>query len=167
MNMENNYLLTIFKEHQKKPYPIVMEPMYYRIEIENRIAECIGKELGLDVKEVTKYLRAPAPYPYGDHPIPKKILLNICKTINNLKESDVNKMSEIRDGIKFYQVSADIDNFLKFIIMYIWEVFYHVFGFGGGDREKKLNDFKNLITNKPVLIAIESMDKHFRKNKSN
>ena len=164
MNMENNYLLTIFKEHQKKPYPIVMEPMYYRVEIENRIAECIGKELGLDIKEITKYLRA-QPDSYGDHSTVKKILLNICKTINNLKESDVNKMSEIRDGIKFYQVSADIDNFLKFIIMYIWEVFYHVFDYG--DREKKLNDFKNLITNKPVLIAIESMDKHFRKNKSN
>tara|TARA_Y100000768_G_scaffold184167_1_gene137904 strand:- start:227 stop:433 length:207 start_codon:yes stop_codon:yes gene_type:complete len=64
-----------------------------------------------------------------------------------------------------FPTSAGIDNFLKFIFMYIWEVFYHVFDYG--DREKKLNDFKNLITNKPVLIAIESMDKHYRKNKTN
>ena len=163
--MENNYLLTVFKEHQKKPYPIVMEPMYYRVEIENRISECIGKELGLDVKEITKYLRGQSNRYGYDHSKAKKILLNICKTINNLKESDVNKMSEIRDGIKFYQVGALKDNFLKFIIMFIWENFYHVFD--SGDREKKLNDFKNLITNKPVLIAIESMDKHFRKNISN
>ena len=86
----------------------------------------------------------------------------MCETINALDEFDVDSMSRVYSGKKFYETNANIDNFLKFIIMYVWDNLSLLTSFR--NREEKLEFLKTVITNKSVLEAIESMDNRYRKN---
>ena len=63
---------------------------------------------------------------------------------------------------KFYKINANTDNFLKFIIMYVWDNLNLLTS--SRNREEKLEFLKTVITNKSVLEAIESMDKRHKRN---
>ena len=144
MNKEN-YLLTIFKEHRNNPYNIYRLSMCGGcIEIEKRLYACMEKDLGI-ICNLNTYKKT-----------------GRGKTINALDKFDVDLMSRVYSGKKFYETNANLDNFLKFIIMYVWDNLSLLTSYR--NIEEKLKFLKTLITNKFVLEAIESMEKHYKKN---
>ena len=162
MKKEENYLLTIFKEHRNRPFNI------YRlsgcggcIEIEKRLYACMEKDLGI-ICNINTYKKTGRGRNVSLHPKANEMILNLCKTINALDKFDVDTMSRVYFGKKFYETNANIDNFLKFIIMYVWDNLSLLTSFR--NREEKLEFLKTVITNKSVLEAIESMDNRYRKN---
>ena len=162
MKKEENYLLTIFKEHRNRPFNI------YRlsgcggcIEIEKRLYICMEEDLGI-ICNLNTYKKTQRVRHLSSHPKGHKMLLNMCETINALDEFDVDSMSRVYFGKKFYETNANIDNFLKFIIMYVWDNLSLLTSFR--NREEKLEFLKTVIKNKSVLEAIESMDNRYRKN---
>ena len=167
MKTKENYLLTIYKEHRNCPFNI------YRlsgcggcIEIEKRLYACMEEDLGI-ICNLNIYKKAQRGRDVFSHPKGKEMILNLCKTINALDKFDIDSMSRVHFGkkyfgIKFYETNANLDNFLKFIIMYVWENLNLLTS--SGNREEKLEFLKTVITNKPVLEAIKSMDKRYRKN---
>ena len=161
MQTKENYLLTIFKEHQKEPYVIWrLSGCGGCIEIEKRLYACMEKDLEI-ICNLNTYKKTGG-RDILNHPKGHMMLLNMCETINALGRFDVDLMSRVRRGKKFYETDTNFDNFLKFIIMYAWDNLNLLNSFGNG--EKKLEFFKTLITNKYVLEAIESMEKHYKKN---
>ena len=163
MKNKENYLLKIFKEHQKEPYLI------YRlsgcggcIEIEKRLYACMEEDLGITF-DLNTYKKTEGRY-ISCHPKGHKMLLNMCETINALDEFDVDSMSRVRFGLKFYEDNINRDNFLKFIIMYVWDNLNLLTS--SGNREEKIDFLKTIITNNPVLEAIKFMDKKYRKDYS-
>ena len=161
MQTKENYLLTIFKEHQKEPYLIWrLSGCGGCIEIEKRLYACMEKDLEI-ICNLNTYKKTGGRN-ISNHPKGYKMLLNMCEKINALGRFDVDLMSRVRCGKKFYETDTNFDNFLKFIIMYAWDNLNLLTSFG--DREKKIEFFKTLITNKYVLEAIESMEKHYKKS---
>ena len=159
MNKEN-YLLTIFKEHQKEPYVIWrLSGCGGCIEIEKRLYACMEKDLEIICNPNT--YKKTGGRDILNHPKGHMMLLNMCEKINTLEWFDVDSMSRVYFGTRFYETNTNHDNFLKFIIMYVWDNLNVLAEQHKGD---KLKFFKNIITNKPVLDAIESMEKHYKKN---
>jgi hypothetical protein len=72
-------------------------------------------------------------------------------------------MSRGYDRKRFYETNENNDNFLKFIIMYVWDNL----GYEFRNRDEKVNYFKSIITNEHVLDAIESMDKKYKEDALN
>ena len=162
MQTKKNYLLTIFKEHRNNPYNIYRLSMCGGwIEIEPRLYACMEKDLGI-ICNLNTYKKTGRGRNVSLHPKANEMILNLCKTINALDKFDVYLMSRVYSGKKFYETNANIDNFLKFIIMYVWDNVSLLTSYR--NREEKLEFLKTLITNKFVLEAIESMEKHYKKN---
>lgn len=162
MQTKKNYLLTIFKEHRNNPYNIYRLSMCGGcIEIEKRLYACMEKDLGI-ICNLNTYKKTGRGRNVSLHPKANEMILNLCKTINALDKFDVYLMSRVYSGKKFYETNANIDNFLKFIIMYVWDNVSLLTSYR--NREEKLEFLKTLITNKFVLEAIESMEKHYKKN---
>ena len=160
MKTKENYLLTIFKEHQKEPYVIWrLSGCGGCIEIEKRLYACMEKDLEIICNPNT--YKKTGGRDISNHPNGHKMLLNMCEKINTLEWFDVDSMSRVYFGTRFYETNTNHDNFLKFIIMYVWD---NLNVLAEQHRGDKLKFFKNIITNKPVLDAIESMEKHYKKN---
>ena len=168
MKNKENYLLTIYKEHRNRPFNI------YRlsgcggcIEIEKRLYICMEEDLGI-ICNLNTYKKTQRRKYLSSHPKGNKMLLNMCERINALDKFNVDSMSRVyfmhKDYFakKFYKINANTDNFLKFIIMHVWDNLSLLTSYR--NREEKLEFLKTVITNKPVLEAIESMDNRYRKN---
>jgi len=161
MKKEENYLLTIFREHQQKPYVIWrLSGCGGCVEIEKRLFACMEKDLGI-ICNINTYKKTQRGRYISSHPHRCEMLLNMCEKINTLEWFDVDSMSRVYFGKRFYETKTNHDNFLKFIIMYVWDNLNVLAEQHRGDELKFL---KNIITNKPVLDAIESMEKHYKKN---
>jgi len=159
---KDNYLLTIFREHQKNPYII------FRLsgcggckEIERRLYACMEDDIGL-ITNVNTH-RKTRGRRIDSHPHREEMLMSLCKRINELQKEVVDAMSRCENGKKFYEINSNRDNFLKFIIMYIWDNLSSTL-YSLQDRGDRLNYFKDLISNKFVLEVIECMDKRYTKN---
>ena len=160
MQTKENYLLTIFKEHQKEPYVIWrLSGCGGCIEIEKRLYACMEKDLQI-ICNLNTYKKTGG-RDISNHPKGHKMLLNMCEKINTLEWFDVDSMSRVYFGTRFYETNTNHDNFLKFMIMYVWD---NLNVLSEQHRGDKLKFLKNMITNKPVLGAIESMEKHYKKN---
>lgn len=162
MKTKENYLLTIYKEHRNRPFNI------YRlsgcggcIKIEKRLYSCMEEDLGI-ICNLNTYKKTERGRHVFLHPKANEMILNLCETINALDKFDVYLMSRVYFGKKFYEINANTDNFLKFIIMYVWDNLNLLTS--SRNREEKLEFLKTVITNKSVLEAIESMDNRYRKN---
>ena len=161
MKNKENYLLKIFKEHQKDPYIIYrMSQCGGCTEIEKRLYACMEKDLGV-VNNPDTYKDTQGRYIYL-HPKRKEMLLNLCKTINALDKFDVDSMSRDYFGKKFYEINGNTDNFLKFIIMYVWDNLRCIKM--TSNREEQLETLKKTITNKPIIEVINSMNNRYERN---
>ena len=159
--MKENYLLTIFKEHQKKPYKIWrLSGCGGCVEIEKRLFACMEKDLGV-VSNPNTYKDTQGRYIYS-HPKRKEMLLNLCEKINDLDKFDVDAMSRVSGDYKFYEINPHRDNFLKFIIMYVWDNLSCIKM--TSNREEQLEILRKTITNIPVLKAINSMNHRYERN---
>ena len=161
MKTKENYLLTIFKEHQKEPYVIWrLSGCGGCIEIEKRLYACMEKDLEI-ICNLNTYKKTGG-RDILNHPKGHMMLLNMCEKINTLEWFEVDSMSRVYFGTRFYETNTNHDNFLKFIIMYVWDNVSLLTSYR--NKEEKLEFLKTLITNKFVLEAIESMEKHYKKN---
>ena len=162
MTSKENYLLTIFKEHRNRPFNIYRLSMCGGcIAIEKRLYACMEKDAGI-ICNLNTYKKTQRGRDVFSHPKGNEMILNLCKTINALDKFDVDSMSRVYGGKKFYETNKNNTNFLKFIIMYVWDNLFLLTH--KGNREDKLEYFKNIIRNKSVLEAIESMDKRYKRN---
>ena len=161
--IKENYLLTLYKEHRKKPFLIFRLTMCGGcIEIEKRLYACMEEDLGI-ICNLNTYKNTNRGRDISCHPKGHEMLLNMCNTINTLSRANADWMSRVYGRKRFYETNENNDNFLKFIIMYIWDNLEYDFR----NREEKINYFKSLITNKLALDAIESMDKKYKEDPLN
>jgi len=159
MNKEN-YLLTLYKEHCKKPFLINRLTMCGGcIDIEKRLYACMEEDLGI-ICNLNIYKKTNRGRDISRHPKGHEMLLNMCNTINALDRVHTDSMSRGYDGKRFYETNENNDNFLKFIIMYVWDNL----GSNFKNREKRVSYFKSIITNKLVLDAIKSMDERYTRS---
>jgi len=160
--IKENYLLTLYKEHRKKPFLIFRLTMCGGcIEIEKKLYSYIEKDLDL-IANINTYRQTRGRY-IQSHPFRNKMVLSVCNTINALDRAHLDAMSRGYGRKRFYETNENQDNFLKFIIMYVWDNLEYDFR----NREEKINYFKSLITNKLALDAIESMDKKYKEDPLN
>ena len=81
MKTKENYLLTIFKEHQKEPYVIWrLSGCGGCIEIEKRLYACMEKDLEIICNPNT--YKKTGGRDISNHPNGHKMLLNMCEKIN-------------------------------------------------------------------------------------
>lgn len=156
---KENYLITLYKDHRKKPFIINrLSGCGGCIEIEKRLYRFIEKDLDL-VANVNTHRHTRGRHIWS-HPFKKEMVLNVCNTINALDRVHTDSMSRGYDGKRFYETNENNDNFLKFIIMYVWDNL----GSNFKNREKRVSYFKSIITNKLVLDAIKSMDERYTRS---
>ena len=161
--IKENYLLTLYKEHRKKPFLIFRLTMCGGcIEIEKRLYACMEEDLGITCN-LNTYKKTNRGRDISSHPKGHEMLLNMCNTINALGRVHTDWMSRGYDRKRFYETNENNDNFLKFIIMYVWDNLRYEFR----NRDEKVNYFKSIITNELVLDAIESMDKKYKEDPLN
>ena len=119
MQIKKNYLLKIYKEHRKHPYNIYRLSMCGGcIKIEKRLYACMEEDLEI-IPNLNTYKKTQRGRHLSSHPKGNKMLLNMCETINALEWFDVDSMSRVYFGTRFYETNTNHDNFLKFIIMYV------------------------------------------------
>ena len=128
-------------------------------EIEERIYAHIENELRLsDVTDPRIYERTKGRYIYL-HPRGKEMIEYLCGTLNRVSLNDTFDMAGLP---AFFQQDSVEDNFLKFIIMYIWDALHEsIFDFR--DRDERLKYLRDVITNPIVLRAIEKMNDRYTK----
>ena len=173
MKKEENYLLTIFKEHLENPYNTYRLSMAGGcIEIEERLYGCAEQGLGLESKLRTKIHDMTDGRYISAHPNARDMMVSIIDSINELTDDQVDQMARFVGNRvtkrmmqqRFYlSKSHDLTNtYLKFIIMYIYG---HAGGiFGLESRDEVMTFMKNKITQPVVIEAINFMNKRYSKN---
>ena len=161
--IKENYLRTLYKEHRKKPFTIYRLAMCGgSIRIEQRLIRCMEEGVAFisniftDKRIMKRHVIL--------HPNGKEMLLNLCNTINALDRADVSEMSRGYCGKRFYETNTNQDNFLKFIIMYVWDNLDILDNPDYKNREERVNYFKSIITNELVLDAIEFMNERYKRS---
>ena len=172
MKENKNYLLTIFNDHLENPYNLDRDSMAGGcMEIEERLYSCVVQELGLQVTEdqkVHKLIDGRAIYL---HPNAKEIYEDVIKKVNELTDIQADQMARFTPtrilSERFYKSEGiSPDNFLKFIIMYLYGDIYHAKEeiFGLKTRDGVIEYMKDKITQPVVIEAINFMNKRYSKN---
>ncbi len=177
MKENKNYILTIFKEHTENPYNIDRFSMAGGcIEIEERLYSCVEKELNLHNKEDQRVHELTGGRAIYLHPNAKEMYEDIIKKVNGLTDSQADQMARFASDAnnpiwilpKSFYKSKGIppDNFLKFIIMYLYGDIYHAKEeiFGLKTRDDVIEYMKDKITQPVVIEAINFMNKGYLKN---
>ena len=163
---EPNFLWTLYREHLKKPFVIDGMTMCGGCsEIEERIFACLKRDLHIDDSNDPRIPEWTRERFIAAHPRGKDMLEHLFLVLNELDEAKTLGMAKSVTGAPFWRESGVHRNFLKFIIMYIWDLTESTQGlFSFRERNERLDYLRDHVSNKVVLEAIEAMNDRYEEN---